>query len=445
MVRIVEEPKENVAGFRRVYISMSALKTIFQESKKSSCNETGGALVGTVSGDKLYVMEASGPGPDASSTVASFSPDIRHLEDFVSYFEERGFLYVGQWHKHPPCIRGPSGGDEAQIMEIVKDNPHLNFFVNIISNPIGLGFRISAKMFFRDEITRFGFPRIEEIELFLEGDATEIAMLGMLADKKGSDIVLREIETDKNAIVETAENQLTPAASISKDTAAQRRLRGVEKGLISEIYGRKAALLEKKILSEKNLMEALFPEFELRVEGSPGRLFWFTIFHTHEVAIVLEKNGTYTILINPEVEKINLGVNAPKSALVAALIAKASILQAASKLKTGEISKAPSTIQTLIKHLKSPSERPPSYSIREKLKTLLNKILVAGFRHYRPIRPRIHKFHVKKKPQIKPPHQSQTAFYKSAYKMHSPKIPGYERLRNTLRKICFLRQKTHST
>ncbi|MHA1431030.1 MAG: hypothetical protein ACTSRV_11665 [Candidatus Freyarchaeota archaeon] len=49
------------------------------------------------------------------------------------------------------------------------------------------------------------------------------------------------------------------------------------------------------ILHENKLRGLLFPEFKLRVKKTPGRLFWFTVFHAHEVALVFEKNGTYIL------------------------------------------------------------------------------------------------------------------------------------------------------
>jgi len=330
---MIGESKDVRFEFRRVYISLSALRTIFQESKKSMGNETGGALVGTVSEDKLYLMEASGPGLGAVSTATSFSPDTGHLEDFVHYFEERGFLFVGQWHKHPSYISGPSGGDKAQMVEILKDNPHLNFFVNIISNPIESGFRVSATMFFRDETAGFGwFPRMKAVQLFLENDAPQLVVSGMLAEKSESDIVVREIEMPDEGILPlaevcAAEKEEIADASVSRGTGVQRWVRERGVGLLGEIYGwDKAAPLEEKILCERKLMGILFPEFKLRVNKVSGRLFWFTVFHTHEVALVLEKDGNYTVLIDPDVEKMVLGEKVPKSALVAALIAKASIL-----------------------------------------------------------------------------------------------------------------------
>ncbi|MEM2145578.1 MAG: hypothetical protein QW279_09470 [Candidatus Jordarchaeaceae archaeon] len=323
----------NNVKFGKVYISLSALRTIFQESRKSMWNETGGALVGTVSENKLYVMEASGPGWNAASTTSSFSPDIRHLEEFVHYFEERGFLFVGQWHKHPLYISGPSGGDKAQVEEILKDNPHLNFFINIISNPIESGFRVSATMFFRDGTAGFGwFPRIKPVELFLENDAPLIVVSNICAEKSGSDIVVRGIEIMGEEIPPGAEacgdeKEKIVDVSVSKDSRGLRWAPYREAPSISAFYGwDKAGLLKEKILCEKKLMGILFPEFKLRVNKKSGKLFWFTVFHAHQVALTLEKDGTYTVLIDPEAEKIDVSEKVPKSALVAALIAKASIL-----------------------------------------------------------------------------------------------------------------------
>jgi proteasome lid subunit RPN8/RPN11 len=329
----VIQKEVSLPSLRKVYVSRSALKTIFEECKKSPGRETGGALVGTFNEDRICVMEASGPGLDAVHTVASFSPDVYYLENFVKYYEERGFSFVGQWHKHPSYIERPSGGDIAQIMEIIKDNPHLNFFVNMISIPTGRGFKVSATIFFRDEITESGcFPSINVAELFLEGDVLQLAMQGLLAEKVESDIFVREMETPGEKILPKPEAYVTESqevidASVPADIMAKSSLRVGRKGLVGEIYGDEVAdSLERKILYEKKLMGLLFPEFKIMVKERPGRLFWFTVFHGHEVALVLEKNGTYTILIEPEVEKINLGEKVFNSALFAALVAKASIL-----------------------------------------------------------------------------------------------------------------------
>ncbi|MCB0209618.1 MAG: Mov34/MPN/PAD-1 family protein [Anaerolineae bacterium] len=110
-----------------VIYSERALAVIQSETAgrfASSGEETGGILVGRrLDGQRILVVAASGPGPQATHRAHMFSPDVafanRKLDELRDTYP--GTDYLGVWHKHPATLDHPSRGDEAQIVEMFAD------------------------------------------------------------------------------------------------------------------------------------------------------------------------------------------------------------------------------------------------------------------------------------------------------------------------------------
>jgi hypothetical protein len=118
---------------QQVYLARhDAYQRIFDESCDSPGRETGGILVGRMfdlaGGLILVVVAASGPGAAAHRRGHTYAPDTlarqNELETWREAYRPYRVDYVGEWHKHPPGYRQPSGGDTLQVIDILSDSSY---------------------------------------------------------------------------------------------------------------------------------------------------------------------------------------------------------------------------------------------------------------------------------------------------------------------------------
>ncbi len=110
----------------KILFTQSAMDAIEQETLRyrEQGLETGGILVGKKLDDgNFLIVAATGAGPMADHAVHTFAPDHdfanRELRRARSRYNNVD--YVGLWHKHPPQMDYPSGGDWQQVQDILGD------------------------------------------------------------------------------------------------------------------------------------------------------------------------------------------------------------------------------------------------------------------------------------------------------------------------------------
>ena len=107
----------------------TAYERIVAETRRSPGRETGGILVGrtyTLAGAVvLVIFAASGPHTSDARGQDRFAPDPQaHQAELVrwrAHYASDGVDYAGTWHTHPFDDGELSGGDLAQVAEILAD------------------------------------------------------------------------------------------------------------------------------------------------------------------------------------------------------------------------------------------------------------------------------------------------------------------------------------
>lgn len=116
-----------------VFIAQSAWKVIEEETLRyrEQGLETGGILVGKRLSDReILIVGATGAGPNADHHIHTFAPDADYANQELVRLRQKykDVDYVGLWHKHPPDLDRPSGGDARQAQAILRDTE--NYKVN---------------------------------------------------------------------------------------------------------------------------------------------------------------------------------------------------------------------------------------------------------------------------------------------------------------------------
>ena len=130
--------------FNRIIILPKCLSVIKAESYKKLLVETGGPLVGYITGDDLVVADAAGPGPKARRERFSVTIDGEYAQKFCDRMsrESDGKIdYVGDWHKHTGISLRPSGQDVSAMKTMA------NFEFSPTKHPISMINRILPKAF----------------------------------------------------------------------------------------------------------------------------------------------------------------------------------------------------------------------------------------------------------------------------------------------------------
>lgn len=122
-----------------VEISLEIISFMVQETSKVSNIETGGVLLGEISGDVLVVKHASGPGPKSDRKSMHFLKDIEYCQKYIDeMYEKNGdsAAYIGEWHYHPVGNNNPSNTDLSSLSSIANGKGYLteNPTMIIISN-----------------------------------------------------------------------------------------------------------------------------------------------------------------------------------------------------------------------------------------------------------------------------------------------------------------------
>lgn len=95
--------------------------------------EAGGQLFASFVGDRIEVVEATGPRRTDTRRRTSYVPDRRAEQREIDDRHARGLHYVGDWHTHPEDVPTPSGRDVDSILDSVKKSTHtLNAFVLVV-------------------------------------------------------------------------------------------------------------------------------------------------------------------------------------------------------------------------------------------------------------------------------------------------------------------------
>jgi len=113
---------------KKVSIIREAYELIKDEVGKAGKLETGGVLIGYITGNGEFVInKATEPGPKATKQENYFLKD----EEFTQKELEKAFrklgskgLYLGEWHYHPRGTNSPSGIDIKSLTEIAKQDTY---------------------------------------------------------------------------------------------------------------------------------------------------------------------------------------------------------------------------------------------------------------------------------------------------------------------------------
>lgn len=111
---------------KQLWLSDAVAAQLISEADQHFPLETGGLLVGYRSGAHFVVRALVGPGPKATRTETSFTPDAvwqeRQLAD-VYAGSGRVFSYLGDWHTHPHGDPVPSHKDGSTLKTISRHRP----------------------------------------------------------------------------------------------------------------------------------------------------------------------------------------------------------------------------------------------------------------------------------------------------------------------------------
>lgn len=108
----------------RCWINRAAYASLVHEANRAFPNETGGVLVGYRSDNgEIVVHEMIGPGPNATHSLARFTPDhVWQCEqlDRLYIASSQNWTYVGDWHTHPHGVPEMSWLDRRTLRGIAK-------------------------------------------------------------------------------------------------------------------------------------------------------------------------------------------------------------------------------------------------------------------------------------------------------------------------------------
>ncbi|WP_420544301.1 Mov34/MPN/PAD-1 family protein [Symbiobacterium thermophilum] len=133
-------------------MTIRALDFIRTEIRSCVGIETGGALVGYVSGTCAVVTHASDPGPAGVRRPAFVTIEGRHTTQFCWQLQEASggrLFYLGDWHVHPGGSLVCSGADvRAALRQLEVNATPLPVFISVIFDRYGItarAFRIGWK------------------------------------------------------------------------------------------------------------------------------------------------------------------------------------------------------------------------------------------------------------------------------------------------------------
>jgi integrative and conjugative element protein (TIGR02256 family) len=123
--------------YLEVNLSSNVIKifeNLKQQNKKS--HESGGILLGQITGNKVYILKASTPNKFDKSSRYSFECNKDSAQVIIDYEfnnSNQKTIYLGEWHTHPETIPSPSFIDKDMIRnQYFKNKLNEPFLILII-------------------------------------------------------------------------------------------------------------------------------------------------------------------------------------------------------------------------------------------------------------------------------------------------------------------------
>jgi integrative and conjugative element protein (TIGR02256 family) len=105
----------------KIVFSDAVLETFNKYKQKSpQSHESGGIVLGQITGDVIYINRASTPNIFDKSSRYRFERDKNAAQIIVNYEynnSDRKISYLGEWHTHPENTPTPSGQDRKMIKD----------------------------------------------------------------------------------------------------------------------------------------------------------------------------------------------------------------------------------------------------------------------------------------------------------------------------------------
>lgn len=132
----------------RCWLSESAAEEIRAAASNAHPNETGGVLVGVLTGTRPWVTDAIHvPSKKATPTWYEIPAGARRKAVRAARRADHRVGYLGDWHAHPADV-GPSGTDLATMRKLAAD-PRADCVrpLLVIARRDGVDYKIDARQF----------------------------------------------------------------------------------------------------------------------------------------------------------------------------------------------------------------------------------------------------------------------------------------------------------
>jgi len=116
------------------YLSQEVIDVIRNTTSLYPHEESGGLLIGMIKSNEYYILKATNGGPESKHSIASFTPDLNFITKKIEEYEDKGYIFLGEWHRHPDSMAWPSGGDIHAVQSYFSHNQQLNDYIMIIVN-----------------------------------------------------------------------------------------------------------------------------------------------------------------------------------------------------------------------------------------------------------------------------------------------------------------------
>ncbi|SMG36937.1 ThiF family adenylyltransferase [Dethiosulfovibrio salsuginis] len=119
-----------------VQFDPKAWKKILREASREDDLETGGILIGHIDVDEegtTVTVHRSCIKPIRRER-ACYSPDMAYARERVDYYgREKGWIYLGEWHRHPGSLNTLSEIDRRTAREILEEEDHQLLVLPIVT------------------------------------------------------------------------------------------------------------------------------------------------------------------------------------------------------------------------------------------------------------------------------------------------------------------------
>lgn len=142
-----------------VLIDDAALRSMVNSCSFAGSMETGGILIGSLSGEgRLAVIcEATSKPADSAAGWAWFKRGSEGLQTLLARKWDRGLHYLGEWHFHPGGGCQPSDPDKLAMTKIASDGRYdcREPILVILGGKMPNNYKLSVSVFPRDETPIF--------------------------------------------------------------------------------------------------------------------------------------------------------------------------------------------------------------------------------------------------------------------------------------------------